>query len=327
MKLQYRHISYGVCLLITLLFPIRTFAAQSWKAPVTINDIRLSLYADNPKLPLDPELVKMNEPSPQLAALRTRYHLVYNSMHDEKVTAIFATPNKFAPPYPAVVLLAGSGGNKDSSYVRIAADMMATLGYATISIDAQYHGERARKGMSGDFEYVYNPSMRDAWIQTVIDLRRAVDFLYSRPDIDKKRIGFLGFSQGSMVGGTFLGVEHRITAGCLMVGGGGFVRWAEHLGILHKGIRRAMVVNSEITDPIYFIGNFAPHPLLMLAGKRDELIPRFATYALYNAAKEPKQLVWFNSGHILSPDALVFNARRFFLKYLGVRKELKNHNQ
>ena len=64
-----------------------------------------------------------------------------------------------------------------------------------------------------------------------------------------------------------------------------------------------------ITDPVYFIGRFSPRPLLMLSARRDELIPKFATEALFNAAGEPKELVWFNSGHVLPPTALIVNVK------------------
>ena len=49
--------------------------------------------------------------------------------------AIFTVAKRFAPPYPSLVLLAGSGGHKDTDYVRLASDLMSTLGYATVSID------------------------------------------------------------------------------------------------------------------------------------------------------------------------------------------------
>ena len=41
---------------------------------------------------------------------------------------------------------------------------------------------------------------RDIYIQTVIDLRRGVDLLRSRSDVDPKRIGFVGHSYGAHTG-------------------------------------------------------------------------------------------------------------------------------
>jgi cephalosporin-C deacetylase-like acetyl esterase len=309
-----------LCIFMALQLSAHALQSANPSQPVTLDDIRQALYSYDPDLPLNAKLKRLPDASPELAALRTRYHLIYDSVHDQKVTAIFAMPKKAKPPYPAVVLLAGSGGHKDSDYVRISADMMATLGFATISIDAQYHGERERKGRSGDYHLIYDPTNRDAWIQTVVDLRRAVDFLCSRPQIDQKRIGYLGFSQGSMAGGTFLGVEPRIACACLMVGGGDFMDWLKLLPPIPPKWEKFIAADAAMTDPIYFIGHFAPHPLLMLSGKHDELIPRSSTMALFNAAGEPKQLIWYDSGHILPPTALVIDARAFFKKNLGMKK-------
>lgn len=281
--------------------------------------LRLAFYDYDPALPLNAELTAMPSQTERLAELRTRYRLVYDSAHDQRVTAIFTTPRKFAPPYPAVILLAGAGGHKDTDYVRVAADLMSALGYATLSIDAQYHGERSRPGRTGDIHLIDSTTNRDAWVQTVIDLRRAVDYLQSRADIDGKKIGYLGFSQGGLIGGTLLGVEPRITAACLAIAGGGLVEWGKKAGIWRPGRARAAEANAAIVDPIHFVGRFAPRPLLMLSAKRDELIPRYATDALFEAARQPKKIVWFDSGHVLPPTAILRDARDFFVQHLGAR--------
>jgi cephalosporin-C deacetylase-like acetyl esterase len=293
---------------------------------------RLARYDYDAKLPLNPELTpapKVPNESDSQKQLRTRWHLVYSSTNDQRVTAIFTLPKKYKPPYPAVILLAGSGGNKDTDYIRIASDMMNTLGYTTLSMDAQYHGERSRPGVSGDIHLINQNLMRDAWIQTVVDLRRAVDYLQSRKDIDGRKIGYLGFSQGGMIGGTFLGVEPRIAAACLVVAGGGFVEWGKKIGLWKEADAAQLEANAAVTDPIYFIGRFAPHPLLMISAKQDELIPRFATEALYNAAREPKTIHWYDTSHTLGgqsqalamAQALLVDVRGFLVSHLGARKE------
>ncbi len=296
----------------------RAQAPQS--ASPTLQDVRLSLYEYDPALPLDAVIKPMPAETGKVADLRTRYHVTYGSVHDQRVPAIFTVPKKFAPPYPAVVLLAGSGGQKDTDYIRIASDMMSTLGYATISIDAQYHGERARPARSGDWHLVFNPTNRDAWIQTVVDLRRAVDYLVSRPDIQKDRIGYLGFSQGGMAGATFLGVEPRIHAACLAVAGGGFVEWAQRAKMAKPEQVPALELGAALTDPIYFVGRYQG-PILMLSAKRDELIPKYATEALYNATEGRAEIKWYDASHS-SGAALVgviTDVRTFMQKHLGQR--------
>src|SRR5438132_6580955 len=57
------------------------------------------------------------------------------------------------------------------------------------------------------------------YIQTVIDLRRSVDLLLSRRDIDRKRIGFVGHSFGAHTGVLLASVEKRIKVYVIMAGG------------------------------------------------------------------------------------------------------------
>src|SRR5437588_784145 len=136
------------------------------QAVVDVEALRLAYYDYDPTASLNPDLQPMPEPSASQSELRTRFHLAFDSAHDQRVTAIFTVPRKFAPPYPAVVLLAGSGGHKDTDYIRISSDMMSTLGYATISIDAQYHGERSRPGRSGDIHLSGTATNGDRWVET-----------------------------------------------------------------------------------------------------------------------------------------------------------------
>ena len=294
-------------------------------AAVSSADIRQALYDYDRTLPLDAAEREAPTPPAESAAqraLRRRVRVEFTSVHDCRVPAILTLPVRFGPRFPAVLILAGSGGHKDTDYVRIAADIMASLGYASLSIDTQYHGERSRAGRTGDIHLIDSSTNRDAWVQTVVDLRRAVDYLASRPDIDTRRLGYLGFSQGGMIGGTFVGVEPRLRCAVLAVAGGGLVEWGRRTGLLRSDQIRRSALNAAMVDPVHFVGRFAPRPLLMLSATRDEMIPRFATQALYDAAGAGRKLVWFPSGHILPPAALLGDARRFLIEHLGIRKEL-----
>jgi cephalosporin-C deacetylase-like acetyl esterase len=50
-------------------------------------------------------------------------------------------------------------------------------------------------------------------IQLIVDLRRAVDLLVARDDVDPDRIGYLGVSYGGAMGGLLAGVEDRVDGG------------------------------------------------------------------------------------------------------------------
>jgi dienelactone hydrolase len=257
---------------------------------------------------------------------RARYALRYDSTHDQRVPALLSIPRGFRAPYPAILLMHGSGGSKSADYILACSEAMTAQGYATISIDAQYLGDRKRPGRSGDIRPDSFTS-RDAWVQTVIDQRRAVDYLQSRPDIDRSRIGYLGFSMGGMLGSILGGVEDRISCFCLAVPGGGFVQLAENVDkypmlkarwpitVTPEVLARVAAI-ANVIDPIYFVGRILPRPLLILVGTYDELIPPAATNALIEAAHaRPENIERVASGHVLNP-AVIFDIRRFFTAHL-----------
>jgi fermentation-respiration switch protein FrsA (DUF1100 family) len=42
----------------------------------------------------------------------------------------------------------------------------------------------------------------------------------------------------------------------------------------------------------------SPLPLIMINGEQDEQIPRYNSELFFNAAKEPKKLIWLKSQHV-----------------------------
>lgn len=285
--------------------------------------MRFAFYAYDRSLPLRAKLKPLDS-----NGRRVRYHLTYDSVHDQRVTAILALPKRFSAPYPAVILMHGAGGNKEVEYIRFASEALTGQGIATISLDAQYRGERERPGRKGDLQpdsYL----MRDAWIQTVIDLRRAVDYLESRPDIAKTKIGYLGFSMGGMLGSVLGGVEPRIAAFCLAVPGGDIVSLVKNIDrypLLKERwpvkvtpeVMRKVEEISSIIDPIYFVGRILPRPLLIIVANRDEVIPATSSNALIAAAHASEQdhVKRWEAGHALHPN-VAYDIRDFFLKHLG----------
>jgi alpha-beta hydrolase superfamily lysophospholipase len=64
-----------------------------------------------------------------------------------------------------------------------------------------------------------------------------------------------------------------------------------------------MLPQLAASDPRLAIAHFAGKPVLMLAGKRDYLVTPDMVERLYEAAAEPKGIVWYDCGHLLTPEA------------------------
>ena len=204
---------------------------------------------------------------------------------------------------------------------------LAKVGAVSLLIDAPFSraGESKR-----DFDpTVTHPEIdRDIYIQTVIDLRRGVDLLVSRSDVDSKRIGFIGHSYGAHTGAVLAGVEKRIRAYVIMAGAPSlteFLRTSTLPAIVKT--RDALTKEQQenyfntlaTVDPINYVPHVAPSALLFQFGKRDTY-PTEQNAARYSqAASNPKSIKWYDAGHALNDEAR--NDRALWLqKQIGLRK-------
>lgn len=169
---------------------------------------------------------------------------------------------------------------------------LAQQGAASLLMEAPWaQGEAWGKTM-GDPDHD-----RQEHLQTALDLRRAVDFLTVRPEVDPHRLGYVGHSFGALFGGLLAGVEKRIKAFILMAGVGSFSDVAALNLPALKG--PALEAYSQVLawiDPIHFIGSAAPATLFFQLAQHDRF-PREKLLAYAEAGSEPKQVKWYDADH------------------------------
>ena len=145
--------------------------------------------------------------------------------------------------------------------------------------------------------------LREISIQRGQDVRRTIDYLASRSDIDTTKIAFYGVSLGAQLAPVYLAVEPRLRTGVLL--SGGFETWR---------------IPPE-SDPV----NFAPRvrqPVLMVNGREDFDLPYdTAQVPLFNTLGTPaadKRHAVLEGGHIPPRPQLVFKEILDWLdRYLG----------
>lgn len=238
---------------------------------------------------------------------KTIWHITYASVHNERVTALLSFPKQAQKPMPVVIYLHGIGDSKNADYMQLGDSLFVVAGFAVLRIDAQYHGERQFPGLSLNLLKEYPFAGRDGIVQTVFDLRRAVDLLDSEPDVDPRRTGFLGVSLGGAIGSIFVGVEKRIEFPIIALAGGGL-----------KFLFGTHALNAEIRnmlapiEPLNFIKGVQPRPLLFINAEHDEVVPKAATKALFTAAGKPKEIRWYDSGHIVDAKVVLKDCSEWF---------------
>jgi uncharacterized protein len=164
---------------------------------------------------------------------------------------------------------------------------------------------------------------REEQIQLIIDLRRAIDLLVARPDVDPERVAYLGVSYGGAMGGLLAGIEHRLQAYVLIVGDGGFVTHETNPE------NRTMPLNEFLKEygawieamwpiePIHYVSHASPAPLLFQNAVRDQYVNVGDALRYQDTAGEPKRVIWYDSEHWPLPDKVIRDGARWLQPFIG----------
>jgi eukaryotic-like serine/threonine-protein kinase len=136
----------------------------------------------------------------------------------ERLPIYLFLPKNVRPPYQTVVFYPSARVNTMSSSQNLGdltfVDYVIKSGRALVYPIYQDTYERQRGNSDpGDFED------RARVIMESKEVRRSVDYLQTRPDIDKSRLGYLGVSQGTAYGIIFTALEDRFKVVVFLDGG------------------------------------------------------------------------------------------------------------
>lgn len=242
-------------------------------------------YAYDADLPLRAEVLStQTHDGRELPYLTDKVH--FRSIHDQVVVGYFARPKSAdSLRAPVVILLHGNNryrGSQDT-WTRTWLDLLTRAGYCALAIDQYGYGERFVPGKAPDFFGEMGPhEVRDVLRQQVVDARRAIDYVRSRPEADTTRIVLMGESMGGLVTCLAAGIESRL-AGVVMVVTGA---WGG-------------ATDDPFWGPLHPL-NFAPRisaPSLMVYSKHDGVE---LGQELYDHLPEPRAIIWHDiNDHVI----------------------------
>jgi uncharacterized protein len=195
---------------------------------------------------------------------------------------------------PGVVYVHGSGG--DRSELLVPATWLAARGAVTLVLTAP-------SSVSGDPQLEGAAALgqqRDLTVADVVAVRRGLDLLAARPDVDPERLGFVGYSAGARTGAVLAGVEPRLDALVLMSAGASPV--ADYVEAAPAALKDDVESVLEDIDPLRFVAVDGERVLLLQNGEQDEVVPREALEAVADAASGA-EVRWYDSGHGLNDAA------------------------
>jgi fermentation-respiration switch protein FrsA (DUF1100 family) len=133
-------------------------------------------------------------------------------------------------------------------------------------------------------------------------------YLAQRGDVDSTRIALAATSFAVPFASIAAAVDGRFKNLALIYGAGDLPGvLAANLATRPRLLRRplAMLAMRPFREfaPERFIGFVAPRPVVMVNGIDDPQMPAEAVRALYDAAQEPKTLIWLRTGHLMPGDS------------------------
>lgn len=272
-----------------LLSPIEQRPAKDYSSDLPCSDEEFKIMLEQfeyDQTPLNAEVELIDERSP---FWRRKEKITFDAAYDsERMIAYLFVPKSVDPPYQAVIYWPGSSAYESKSFQdlpeRHSTELILTCGRALLF--PVYKGTYERGFEEGPGSIHAGPlAFRDAYIQMVKDLRRSVDYLETRNDIDRERIAYCGMSAGAAFGPWGLAVEDRFKAAVLI--SGGFPTWD----------LRAQI---PTLDPVSYTARVKT-PVLMVNGEADFVFP-YATsqlpmYEFLGTPEAHKKHQVYHGGH------------------------------
>jgi dienelactone hydrolase len=161
-------------------------------------------------------------------------------------------------------------------------------------------------------------------IQQIVDMRRGADLLLARPDVDARRLAYVGHSYNASVGGFLSGIDKRFVAFVLMAGGlsdESDLKTKEMQEYRQKiGPERFDAFQAKYgwLDPGKFVSHAAPAVVFLQYASREEFLNPDRARAYAAIVSEPKRFKLYDAPHALNAEA-----RRDRIAFLTEQLNLK----
>lgn len=194
--------------------------------------------------------------------------VIFESQPGYHITANLYIPKGRKLPLPGIVFPCGhSDTGKTYDPYQLSGSGFAVKGYVVLVFDPMGQGERseywdsdAKKHMVGlgvtQHHYVRQPALLVDWTLTGLRLWdgiRAVDYLESRPEVDKNKLAAVGCSGGGQMAWYVTAVDERIKV-CAVSHPGGSCEDSNLLGLGEEGPFKYEVQSLVAPRPIRIIG-------------------------------------------------------------------------
>jgi len=158
-------------------------------------------------------------------------------------------------------------------------------------------------------ETPFNESQIAVMVQQVVNLQRGADLLLARPDIDPKRLAFVGHSCDAGAGGFLSGVDKRFKAFVLMAGdlsdevdkkSKPFQEFRQKMGPERID---AFMKDHTWLDAGKYVSHASPATVFLQFASDEPFVNEEMEKGYFEVVSEPKKFKIYKAPHALSPEA------------------------
>jgi len=223
---------------------------------------------------------------------------------DGRVPALLVLPSgaMAKAEAPAVLFLHHGQGDRRTFLDEALALALADRGVVSLSVDAPH--KRPGYQRPAGLPWQAAPERREI-VQTVVDLRRGIGLLAARPEVDRGRIGYVGYSLGATMGARLVGADGRLRAAVLVAG------YPALSAAMSGGHHRSQIFFRELSGPaereaylaalrpldgVHFLGRPGAPPVLLQFARDDEFVSAIDA-AIFRAALPEAPAALHPGGH------------------------------
>jgi hypothetical protein len=200
-------------------------------------------------------------------------------------------------PFPAALLCVGIETGKE-----VIAMIEGHHNVILMAVDYPFEGEWNFSGWAA-VGTVFR--LRSMAVRTIPLLLNCLDWLFQQPEVNKNDVSVVAVSFGVFTGLPAAVIEQRVCRLVVVQGGGSLStviahnaqRWGSPLPPTLSGWLGGAILAPF--EPTKYVAYLSPRQLIMINGEEDSFFPAESARRLFDAAREPKEIAWHKSDHIM----------------------------